>query len=150
VFAVKKDEKGNVKRFKARLVVHGFKQTYGINYTETYASVIRFDTIRVAIYYAVQRGWIVLQYDVKTAFLHASLNELVFMEQPQGFSFDGAHFVCRLKRALYGLKQAPHAWLKTLHKQLTAMKFERCESDHGLYILKQGGGDSNAAYSVCG
>jgi hypothetical protein len=44
-----------------------------------------------------------------------------------------------LKKALYGLKQAPHEWLKTLHRQLTSIGFERCDSDHGLYILKQRG-----------
>jgi hypothetical protein len=71
-----------VKRFKARLVVHGFKQIYGINFFETYAPVIRFETIRVAIYLAVQRGWAIMQYDVKTAFLHGELTEEVYMEQP--------------------------------------------------------------------
>ncbi|KAE8890801.1 hypothetical protein PF005_g13532 [Phytophthora fragariae] len=56
VFAGKKDKRGRIKRFKARLVIHGFKQQLGINYTETYAPVIRFETIRAAIYYAIQRG----------------------------------------------------------------------------------------------
>jgi hypothetical protein len=82
VFAVKKDERGRIKRFKARLVIHGLKQQLGINYTETYAPVIRFETIRVAIYYAIQRGWLVLQYDVKTAFLYGDLDEMIFMEPP--------------------------------------------------------------------
>ncbi|KAE8953138.1 hypothetical protein PR001_g33001, partial [Phytophthora rubi] len=30
VFAVKRDERGHIKRFKARLVIHGFKQQLGI------------------------------------------------------------------------------------------------------------------------
>ncbi|KAE8878366.1 hypothetical protein PF007_g28573 [Phytophthora fragariae] len=41
VFAVKRDERGHIKRFKARLVIHGFKQQLRINYSETYAPVIR-------------------------------------------------------------------------------------------------------------
>jgi hypothetical protein len=57
MFAVKRDEGERIKRFKARLIIHGFKQQLGINYSEIYAPVIRFETIRAAIYYAVQRGW---------------------------------------------------------------------------------------------
>jgi hypothetical protein len=96
VFAVKRDERGRIKKFKARLVIHGFKQQLGINYSETYAPAIRFGTIRAAIYYAVKRGWEVLQYDVMTAFLNGDLPELIFMEQPPGFPVDGPGFICRL------------------------------------------------------
>ncbi|OWZ10540.1 Gag-pol Polyprotein [Phytophthora megakarya] len=104
VFAVKRDERGCVKRFKARLVIHGFKQQKGVNYNETYAPVIRFETIRAAIYYAVQRA----EVDVKTAFLYGDLEEEIFMEQPPGFQVDGPGFICRLLKSLYGLKQAPN------------------------------------------
>ncbi|KAE8911626.1 hypothetical protein PF003_g4602 [Phytophthora fragariae] len=137
VFAVKRDERGHIKRFKARLVIHGFKQQLGINYSETYAPVIRFETIRAAIYFAVQRDWEVLQYDVKTAFLYGELEELIFMEQPPGFQVDGPGFICRLLKSLYGLKQAPNIWNKTLHAKLLTMGFERTESDYGLYMLKE-------------
>jgi hypothetical protein len=96
-------------------VIHGFKQQLGVNYSETYAPVIRFETIRAAIYYAVQRGWDVLQYDVKTAFLYGDLEELIFMEQPPGFQIDAPGFICQLLKSLYGLKQAPNVWNRTLH-----------------------------------
>jgi hypothetical protein len=135
VFAVKKDEQGFVKRFKARLVVHGFKQKFRINYNETFAPVIRFDTIRVAIYFAMQRNWVILQYDVKTAFLHGTLTETIFTELPQGIDSEWSTKVCRLIKSLYGLKQAPHIWNKTLHRHLVALGFVRLETDHGLYAM---------------
>ena len=47
VYTVKRDAQGRIKRFKARLVIHGFKQHYGVDYQETYAPVIRFETIRI-------------------------------------------------------------------------------------------------------
>ena len=48
--------------------------------------------------------------DVKTAFLHGSLKEQIYIEQPEGFKVqDRRTHVCRLKKALYGLKQAPRA-----------------------------------------
>ncbi|GMF18929.1 unnamed protein product [Phytophthora fragariaefolia] len=64
VFSVKKYEGGGIKRFKGRLVIHGFKQRLGVNYTESYAPVVWFETIPAAIYYDIRCGWLVLQYDV--------------------------------------------------------------------------------------
>ncbi|GMF44742.1 unnamed protein product [Phytophthora fragariaefolia] len=107
--------------------------------SDTFAAVIRFETIRAAIYYAVQRGWAVLQYDAKTAFLYGNLTEEIFMEQPPGFQEDGPDYVCRLLKSLYGLKQAPHIWNKALHAKLVTMGFERLDSDFGLCALKKDG-----------
>lgn len=141
VYTVKQDEHGIVKRFKAHLVViHGFEQRHGINYFETFAPVIRFESIRAAIYYAMQRGWLVLQYGVKTAFLHGTLQEQVVMEQPQGFGTQAGKKVCRLVKSLYGLKQAPYVWNQTLHKHLNSIGFTRLDSDYGLYARQVGGG----------
>ena len=139
VFAIKKDENGIVKRFKARLVVHGYKQIYGVNYFETYAPVIRFETIRVAIYFAVQRGWSIMQYDVKTAFLHGNLSESVYMEQPTGYGEGGKSRVCKLLKSLYGLKQAPMVWNQRLHDVLEGMGLQRIQADYGLYARVQKG-----------
>ncbi|POM67375.1 Integrase catalytic core protein, partial [Phytophthora palmivora] len=108
----------------------------GIDYTETYAPVVRFETIRCAILYALQRGWDVMQFDVKTAFLYGDLEEEVYMEQPPGFGEDSPHFICRLRKSLYGLKQSPRVWNKTLHKFLVKIGLERLDSDNGLYVRK--------------
>nr|GEV37684.1 copia protein [Tanacetum cinerariifolium] len=57
----------------------------------------------------------VFQMDVKTAFLHGSLKEDVYMCQPKGFiDVDHPSHVYKLKKALYGLKQAPRAWYDEL------------------------------------
>ena len=48
--------------------------------------------------------------DVKTVFLHASIKEEVYVEQPEGFIDPHIpNHVCRIKEALYGLKQALRA-----------------------------------------
>lgn len=53
-------------------------------------------------------AWSIRQLDASKTFLHETLEESVFMEQPQGF-FDcnKPDFVCALKKSLYGLKQTP-------------------------------------------
>nr|GEX14260.1 reverse transcriptase [Tanacetum cinerariifolium] len=49
--------------------------------------------------------------DVKTAFLHGSLKEDVYVCQPESFiDADNPSHVYKLKKDLYGLKQAPRAW----------------------------------------
>ena len=45
--------------------------------------------------------------DVKTAFLNGSLEEEVYMDQPEGFFIEGKkHLAYKLKQSIYGLKQA--------------------------------------------
>jgi len=69
------------------------------------------------------------QMDVKAAFLSGSLEETVYMEQPQGFE-RGKDMVWKLDRSLYGLKQAPRAWYRTLDSSLKELGFTRTISDH--------------------
>jgi len=80
-----------------------------IDYTEVFAPVARYDTIRLVIaLVAMQNLWPIFQLDVKSAFLHENLEEQVFVEQPLGHvKIRNEHKVYRLKKALYGLKQAP-------------------------------------------
>ena len=49
VFKLIRDSNGNIKRFKARLCARGFMQKEGIDYTDTYAPVVRYDSIRILL-----------------------------------------------------------------------------------------------------
>eukprot|EP00253_Pinus_taeda_P004327 PITA_04327 len=73
--------------------------------------------------------------DVKTAFLHGSLKEEVYVEQLEGFKvLDHQRHVCRLKKALYGLKQVPRAWYERIDSYLMKLGFTRSEVDPNLYF----------------
>ncbi|GAA0139540.1 hypothetical protein LIER_01062 [Lithospermum erythrorhizon] len=101
-------KKESLVRGKARLVVKGYEQKEGIDFEKIFPPVVKITSIRVVLGLVVLYDLEIEQLDVKTAFLHGDLEEVIFMEQPEGFVVEGKeHMVCRLKKNLYGLKQAP-------------------------------------------
>ncbi|GJY26813.1 zinc finger, CCHC-type containing protein [Tanacetum coccineum] len=86
-----------IEKFKARLVIQGFKQKSGIDYFDTYTLVARISTIRLLIAMASIHSLIIHQMDVKTAFLNGELEEEIYMNQPLGFILPGnENNVCKL------------------------------------------------------
>lgn len=137
VYKTKLNEEGKVDKCKARLVAKGYSQTEGIDYTEVFAPVARWDTIRSLLVVAAQRNWCVYQLDVKSAFLYGELKEEVYVDQPQGFVKLGEEDkVYRLKKALYRLKQAPRAWFSRIESYFKREGFEKSNYDHTLFLKK--------------
>ncbi|KAK0606132.1 hypothetical protein LWI29_034423 [Acer saccharum] len=107
VFQIKEEHDGS-KRYKARLVVKGFQQIEGIDYSEIFSPVVKLTTIRLVLSIVAAKGLYLEQLDVNTAFLHGDLEEEIYMQQLERFAEDGKEeLVCRLTKSLYGLKQAP-------------------------------------------
>ncbi|GKA41299.1 zinc finger, CCHC-type containing protein [Tanacetum coccineum] len=75
----------SVQKFKARLVIQGFRQNSGIDYFDTYAPMARISTIRLLIALTSIHNLIIHQMDVKTTFLNGELDEEIYMNQHQGF-----------------------------------------------------------------
>ena len=65
VFKTKTCADGSVERYKARLVVKGFAQKYGIDYEETFALFARLTSVKSLLAVAVVRHWQLFQMDVK-------------------------------------------------------------------------------------
>nr|GFC38188.1 retrovirus-related Pol polyprotein from transposon TNT 1-94 [Tanacetum cinerariifolium] len=87
----------------SRLVMRGYRQEEGIDFDESFASVARMEAIRIFLAYPGHKSFSVFQMDVKTAFLHVSLKEDVYVCQPKGFiDDDHPSHVYKLKKALYG------------------------------------------------
>ena len=136
VFRIKRRADGSVERYKARLVANGFHQHEGIDYGETFSPVVNHSTIRLVIALAVQFNWSIRQLDVQKAFLHGSLQEVVYMRQPSGFvDPQKPDHVCRLNKSLYGLKQAPRAWFQCFSSHLLTLGFVASKADSSLFIF---------------
>ncbi|GKA87711.1 retrovirus-related pol polyprotein from transposon TNT 1-94 [Tanacetum coccineum] len=137
LFKNKHDEENTVIRNKTRLVVRGYRQEEGIDFEESFAPVARMEAIRIFLAYAAHKSFIVFQMDVKTAFLHGTLKEDVYVCQPEGFiDVDHPSHVYKLKKALYGLKQAPRAWYDELSKFLLQNHFFKGTIDPTLFIRR--------------
>ena len=95
------------------------EQIHGRDFYGTYAPVCRLQSIRMDLDMAAEKNWEVIQVDVNTAFLYASLEEeeKVLVEIAPGlvqFTKDGVRYVIDLQKSLYGLAQSPRNWWKTI------------------------------------
>ncbi|GJS15881.1 zinc finger, CCHC-type containing protein [Tanacetum coccineum] len=81
IFKRKMKVDGTIDKFKARLVIQGFRQKEGIDYFDTYAPVARITTIRLLLALAAIHNLVIHQMDVKTAFLNGDLDEMCIMKE---------------------------------------------------------------------
>lgn len=107
-----------------------------VDFDDTFAPVSRIESIRIIMALAAERGMIVEQFDVTTAYLNGTLNEKILMEIPRHLQeglktlikseskhsdigksarrmlqeIQTGNKICRLNKALYGLRQAGRCW----------------------------------------
>ncbi|GKE43726.1 retrovirus-related pol polyprotein from transposon TNT 1-94, partial [Tanacetum coccineum] len=118
-----------------RLVVRGYRKEEGIDLEESFSPVARMEAIRIFLAYATHKSFTVFQMDMKTAFLHGTLKDDVYVCQPKGFiDTDHPSHVYKLRKALYGLKQAPRAWYDELSSFLLQNHFFKGTIDPTLFI----------------
>ena len=86
-----------MERYKACLVALGNRQEYGINYDKNFALVAKMMIVRTILTIATSYSWPLYQFDVKNAFLHGDLKEVVYMRLPQGLTGASAGDVTHLR-----------------------------------------------------
>jgi hypothetical protein len=125
IFRQKLNPDGSLARYKSRWVVRGFTQQAGVDYGETFSPVVKPDTIQLSSL-ALSQSWPIHQLDVKNAFIHDHLNELVYSQQPSCFVDPSLPTnICPILKSLYGLKQATRAMVSLVCYVCSLHSFSR-------------------------
>ncbi|RAL66948.1 hypothetical protein DID88_007730 [Monilinia fructigena] len=139
----KLDRFGGLARRKARLVIKGYLQRYGIDFQETFAGVARYSTLRTLLAKAAAEDLEIDNMDVETAFLNGELTDTeILMEVPRYFEEIFPEIKLRdepylkLKKSLYGLKQAPRVWWTVVRRFFKEIELEESTADPNLFIGK--------------
>ena len=101
VFKEKKDSQGNVVKYKAQLVVRGFQQVPGTDFTETFASTATPPTWRVVLAIAAVQDLEIQQINFIGIFLNLGVNFNIYIEIFEGlykYSLSSEEAVRLLKR----------------------------------------------------
>jgi len=79
VYKTKLNVDGFINKYKARLVVKGYDQVFGVDFSKTFAPVARLDTIRMLFALSTQKGWKVYQLDVNFFFFSMIICKRIFL-----------------------------------------------------------------------
>jgi hypothetical protein len=146
VLTLKRDAFNAIQKYKVRLVANGQTQVYGINYTDTYAPVVRHATLRVLLTLAATNDWEIHQADVKNAYLNAPLTETIYMAIPEFYEkfsskplpsvSPGRRLVCKLKKGLYGTKQGGRTWYTKMRDTFISLGYTVLQADQAVFISR--------------
>lgn len=101
--------------------------------------MVNLATIHTILSLSITNQWPIKQLDVKNAFLHNHLQEIVYMHQPPSFQDPSKpNHVCLLQRPLYGLKKAPRAWFHRFSMFISRLGFVHIRCDSSLFIYRHG------------
>ncbi|KAI7952861.1 hypothetical protein MJO29_008492 [Puccinia striiformis f. sp. tritici] len=135
IFKTKPSTPSSAKKKKGRLCIQGFLQVPGQDYGETFAPTGKFTSLLILLMFSLDKKLSIRQFDVKSPFLFAPLEEELYIKTPKG-SKQKAPFL-RLKKSLYGLKQAPANWYNTLISWFKEISFNQSSADPCLFIHKE-------------
>ena len=138
VFDVKRDADGRIDRFKARLVARGFSQREGLDFEDTFAPVVRLESLRILFALAATYGLTAHLLDATNAYVGSNIDKKIYMELPEGVTADEPGQICELLRSLYGLKQSAYLWQQKVKNFVTTERFRQSSADPGVFINDRG------------
>jgi len=120
-------------KLKTRLVIRDFFQIHEVDYENTFASIIKFDTLRVFLAIATMKDLELHQVDVNNAFTESFLKEIIYMSSSSEMKVK-SDCVLKVLRSLYDLKQAAQDWHDRCVTALSELDFAQCAADSCLLI----------------
>jgi hypothetical protein len=126
-FANKYDSDGKLISRKARLVAKGFTQIPGVDFFETYASVVRYESLRMNLAIAAANNMEAWQVDYVAAYLNSKPQADIYIELPDGAKVQGK--IGKLNKTLYGTMDGAYNWWKTLDEEMSELGYYRSKAD---------------------
>ncbi|KAL1937083.1 hypothetical protein VTO73DRAFT_15123 [Trametes versicolor] len=105
----------------------------GVDYVETFAPVVRLETLRTLLAIGAALDLDICVIDIVSAYLNGELQEEIYMQQPPMYE-NGHPVACCLRRTLYGLKQSGREWNLKLDAVFATLGFTRLLSDQCVYL----------------
>jgi hypothetical protein len=137
VYDVKANEKGEVLKFKARLVALGYDMRRN-EYEETYAPVARWTTLLILIILGWYNKMEIRLLDFKGAYLHTKRPENipVYLADIPGITTPPDRMIF-LNKGLYGTLDAGNLWRETVEKLLKRKGYTQAKNDPCLFYKKR-------------
>eukprot|EP00253_Pinus_taeda_P022940 PITA_22940 len=131
-----KNSKGNVEKYKFRLVEKGYSQVLVIDFRDIFSPVSKVTSIRLLLSIVVAFNFEVEQMDVKTSFLHGDLEEEMYMKQPGGFVVKGKKELCpKTQEEEEDMSHVPYA--SVVSSLMYAMVYTRLDITHAVGVLSR-------------
>ena len=113
----------------------GHSQQKGLDYNETFAPVIKQQSLRLLLATAVQENLKVYHLDISTAFLYGKIEKDLFIEIPEGLTNENEDKkVLKFNKSLYWLKQAPWSWNTKFVKTSQEIGLKQLQTDNFLFV----------------
>lgn len=133
IFKVKCNAENEIIKFKARVVVQGFRQKPGVDYGEKYAPVANAAVVRLALAIGAYLDLEINHINFTQAFLQAPMTDELYVSPPRGTPQLPPGKAWRLARALYGTIQAPKAWSDKVTKSILDYGFCAAGNEGSLF-----------------
>lgn len=118
--------------------------------TQTYASVVSRDSVRIAFLYAALNDLDVMSADIQGAYLNAPCKEKVYTICGHEFGAEFRGRVAIIVKALYGLKTSAFAWREHLAETLReALEFSHCIADNDVWMRPATKKSGDTYYQLC-
>ena len=135
VFKIKYDVDDQILHFKARWMIHDYKQKYDVDYYDTWTEIVKSAFFRTFFIIVAARRLHAEQMNIIIVFFYELLDEIIYVIQLNEFIED-LELICRFIKALYELKQSFRMWYEVIKNFLKSLNFKFINSDNSVFVSK--------------
>ena len=134
VFKLKCNPDGTV-RYKARIVMQGFRQRQGIDFKETFAPVAKWTSIRVLLALSTIFDWHLTHVDFETAFMVPKIDAEVYIKLSDGMQSLSKTGFAKMLKGVNGCRQGSKLFYDEVKDCLLQAGFKMSIFDSCVFIL---------------